>query len=56
MDMSDQVNQIVSVAWFHLRNISQIRKYMTQDEIKIIVHAQGAKNIFPNYLPGGQIT
>ena len=38
MDMSDQVNKIVSVTWFHLRNISQIRKYITQDVTEIIVH------------------
>ena len=39
MDMSDQVNKIVSLAWFHLRNISHIRKYITQDVTEIVVHA-----------------
>ena len=39
MTMEHQVNKIVSTSWYHLRNIFQIRKYLTQSATECIVHA-----------------
>ena len=39
MTLECQVNKIVSVAWYHLRSIFLIRKYLTQNTTEAIVHA-----------------
>ena len=37
--MSAQVSKLVSSAWYHLRNIQLIRKYLTQEATETIIHA-----------------
>ena len=39
MSMELHVKKIVSSAWYHLRNIYRIRKFLTRDTTKILVHA-----------------
>jgi hypothetical protein len=39
MDMADQVNQITKSCYFHLRAISKIRKHLTTDAAKKLIHA-----------------
>ena len=37
--MEKHVKKICSEANYHLRNISKIRKYLTQDSAQILIHA-----------------
>jgi hypothetical protein len=37
--MDQQVNKIVTHSWYQLHNIRSIRKYLSQDVTKIIIHA-----------------
>ena len=37
--MEQHVKKICSEANYHLRNISKIRKYLTQDSAQILIHA-----------------
>jgi hypothetical protein len=39
MEMKQQVNQIVRSCYFQLRNISKIRKYLTQDATAQLIHS-----------------
>ena len=39
LSMIKHVNKIVSTAWYHLRNISKIRKFLTQSATETIIHA-----------------
>ena len=39
LTFDDHVSKLVSECWYHLRNIAKIRRYMTIDEAKKIVHA-----------------
>ena len=39
LKMKQHVNQITSTAWFHLRNLFKIRKYLTKSAYVNLVHA-----------------
>ena len=39
MDMGNHVTQVCKSTYFHIRNISKIRKYLTDDSVKLLVHA-----------------
>ena len=38
-NMVEHVNKICKTSYYHLRNISKIRKYLTEETTEIIVHA-----------------
>ena len=37
--MVEHVNKICKTSYYHLRNISKIRKYLTEETTEILVHA-----------------
>ncbi|XP_077987468.1 uncharacterized protein LOC144442071 [Glandiceps talaboti] len=39
MDMKKQVTQVCKSSHYHIRNIGKIRKYLTDDAVKLLVHA-----------------
>ena len=39
LTMKQHVNQITSAAWFHLRNVFRIRKFLTKSACTTFVHA-----------------
>ena len=39
LKMEKQVNKMVSSGWYHLSNISRVRKYFTQEATEALVHA-----------------
>ena len=39
LDFDDHVSKLVSECWYHLRNIQKIRRYLTVEELKKLVHA-----------------
>ncbi|XP_077996519.1 uncharacterized protein LOC144449819 [Glandiceps talaboti] len=38
MDMKRQVTQVCKSSYYHIRNIGKIRKYLTDDAVKLLVH------------------
>ena len=39
LKLKDHVQKVCQSAWFHLRNISKIRKYLTAEQTELVVHA-----------------
>ena len=39
MSFDKHVSKIVSECWYHIRNIQKIRRYLTDDELKKVIHA-----------------
>ncbi|XP_077998734.1 uncharacterized protein LOC144451705 [Glandiceps talaboti] len=39
MDMEKQVTQVCKSSYYHIKNIGKIRKYLTDDAVKLLVHA-----------------
>ena len=46
--MKDDISDVSKLAFFHLRNISHIRKYLTLSAAKTIVHALVCSRIDAN--------
>ena len=48
MKLEEQVTSVCRSAWFHLFQISKIRKYLTTDQTKSVIHAYVTSHIDQN--------